>query len=542
MLVSAASEPVPPDFERTVRTVMETWRMPGVSVAVVQNGTVAYAEGFGLREIGRDERVDADTIFGIASLTKLLVTTAVGVLIDEGKVELDRPVIEYLPDFRIADADTTRAVTLRDLLSHRSGIDFAGNGENVIEQLAGWESTEVVRRASYLPQQFPLRSSWDYNDFGFLVAAEVITAVSKQPWYEFIRRRIAEPLGLRSTWATSREFLPSTHVLPSGDGWSETISRGLATLPASINIAVPHLLWAGKEPQRAYPELTPRATTAHFHRSPIDPSQSAWSSARDLATFAAMWLNDGRHDGKQLLRRETVLQLNEWAVAVDPRWPLARDAALDNRSSWARAYEVGQAVGFAIFDYSGHMLAGHDGGELGYSTLLRMDRAKGLAVVVIVNNAVDSGGNYAKSAIAHTVLDWHYDFPATNRIPALFAQYEEQTRKSLQQYAEGKAAQDAGRNVRIKPSAPLGAYVGTYQHPFTGELRVELRSGNRLVATVGETAEWLLQPWRGDLFEAQWQGTMPRREFFRFDVSPAGHVKSIELVDESLRYERKVER
>jgi hypothetical protein len=281
----------------------------------------------------------------------------------------------------------------------------------------------------------------------------------------------------------------------------------------------------------------PRAPTAHFHRSPIDPSQAAWSSARDLATFAAVWLNDGQHEGKQFLSRETVLKLNEWAVAIDPQWPLVKNDA--GSGSW---YEVGQAVGFAIFDYSGHMLAGHDGGELGYSTSLRMDRATGLAVIVMVNNAVDNGGNFAKSVIAQTVLDWHYGLPATNRIPALFAQYEEQTTKRLQEYRAYKAAEDAGRNVRIKPSAQIGSYAGTYEHPFVGELRVELRNGNRLVATVGDTAEWHLQPWRGDLFEAQWQGTMPRREFFRFDVSASGEVGAVEMVDESLRYQRKAQK
>jgi hypothetical protein len=230
--------------------------------------------------------------------------------------------------------------------------------------------------------------------------------------------------------------------------------------------------------------------------------------------------------------------MNELASMEQPQWPLIRSAELDDRKSLTMAHQVAQSAGFAIFDYAGHILSGHDGGELGYSTLLRMDRSRGLAVIVLVNNALDDNGRFAKTVIANSILDWHYGLPAIDRTPFYLAEYEKAAKLEVSGHEERVQRENAGRNTRIKPSLKSQAYAGTYEHPFAGELRVTAGGGNRLNATVGESADWVLTPWRGDIFEAQWLGAMPYRQFFRFDVSPEGEVTLLEILGDGLRYRK----
>jgi CubicO group peptidase (beta-lactamase class C family) len=534
---AADRAPVPPDFARTVAATRALWNVPGVAVGVVQDGKVTYAEGFGQRELGRPEPVDGDTIFGIASVTKLLVTGAVAVLANEGKVDLDAPVVRYLPDFRLADPYVAQHVTLRDLLSHRSGIDFNGAAGGIAEQLASWDSAELVRRSGLVGQDFELRARRRYNDFGFLILAEVIGRVSGQPWNEFIRQRVAEPLGMRQTWARSWDFLPRTHVLPTGDGWSDSIPRGLATLPKEINIAVPHIMWPKMSPQLSHDPRELERTTVHFHRSPIDPCQSAWTSARDLATYAAMWLNDGRLAGAEFLKPKTVESVQRWGMTGDASWPVRRRAQLDDRLTFVWDHMVGQAAGFAIFDYLGHVLTGHDGYELGYNSMITMDRERGLAVVVLVNNALFGEGEYAMNVIGQAVLDWHYGLEPIDRNPVYFERFRQESSAAVAASRAEAARRDAGRNTKVRHTLPLSAYAGLYEHPYVGKMQILVREG-KLVATVGETAEWRLAHWRGDVFEGDWQGAMVNHDFFEFRVGLDGAVHSLRLPARNLEYSR----
>lgn len=525
---------VPPDFAASVAEVRKTWNMPGVAVAVVQDGQVTYAEGFGVREVERRERVDADTIFGIASVTKLLVTAGIAVLIEDGKVRLDGRVIEYLPEFKVVDPYVTANVTLRDLLSHRSGFDFDDKYVDIVEEVGVLDSGDLVRRGAAIGQRFSLRERWRYNNYGFFVAAEVIGRVSGQPWHEFVRKRVAEPLRMQHTWARSWDFLPRANVLATGDGWSDSVPRGLARLPAMVNIAVPHIMWPKLEPQLAYEPKELERTTVHFHRSPIDPCQGAWSSARDLARFAAQWL--GQDVGlPRWLSRQTREQVLEWAATVDEGWPLAR--ALDPEEFGGLRDPVGHASGFAIYDYEGHILIGHDGWELGYETLVRIDRQRRLAVVVLVNNALHEEGEIATLLLARRILDWHYDRPPAPQDRNALERYRTAHTAQIREYRQKQAALDAQRDPSVKPSLPLTAYVGTYRHPFAGELLVVLR-GDGLVASTDPTAQWVLRGWRGDTFDGNWQGALIGRKLFRFVPGADRRIAALELPDDGLTYER----
>jgi CubicO group peptidase (beta-lactamase class C family) len=527
---------IPPDFPAAVAEVRKTWNMPGVAVAVVQDGEVTYAEGFGVRELARRERVDADTTFGIASVTKLLITAGIGVLIDEGKVRLDGRVIEYLPQFRVADPYVTANVTLRDLLSHRAGFDFDERYLGIVEQVGALDSADLVQRGAAIGQRFSLRERWRYENYGFFVAAEVITRISGERWHEFVRKRVAMPLGMQNTWARSWDFLPRANVLATGDGWSDRVPRGLASLPAALNIAVPHIMWPKFEPQLAYEPKELERTTVHFHRSPIDPCQGAWSSARDLARFAAQWLPQQAAAAPRWLGQQTREQLLEWAATVDERWPLLHGPRAPDEYGGLRN-PVGHAAGFAIYDYDGHVLLGHDGWELGYETLVRIDRERRLAVVVLVNNALYEEGEIATLLLARRILDWHYDRPPAQDDRGAFERYRAAHTTGIREYREKQAALDARRDPRLEPTLPLRAYAGTYRHPVAGDLVIALH-GEQLVASTDPSAQWLLRGWRGDTFDGDWQGALIGRKMFRFVPDAAGGVAALELPDDGLVYQR----
>ncbi len=196
--VQAQTVDPPPDFDQFIDKVRETFEVPGLSVAIVKDGKVILASGYGTKDITKDDPVDEETLFGIASNTKAFTATALGILVEEGKLKWDGRVIDYLPWFQMSDPYVTREMTIRDLLVHRSGLGL-GAGDLLWWPASTYDRKEIVRRLRYVPLATSFRSAYAYDNVLYTVAGEVIEAVSGMSWEKFIQTRILEPIGMTSS-------------------------------------------------------------------------------------------------------------------------------------------------------------------------------------------------------------------------------------------------------------------------------------------------------------------------------------------------------
>src|SRR4051794_11431778 len=178
-----------PDFDAVVQRAMTAFEVPGLSLAVVKDGKVVVAKGYGVRKLGEASAVDGKTLFGIASNTKVFTSAALGLLVEEGKIAWDAPVITYLPWFRLSDPYVTREMTIRDLLVHRSGLGL-GAGDLLWWPPSTYDRKEIARRLKDLPLATSFRSAYAYDNVLYLIAGEVIEALSGQSWEDFVTTRI----------------------------------------------------------------------------------------------------------------------------------------------------------------------------------------------------------------------------------------------------------------------------------------------------------------------------------------------------------------
>src|SRR3954468_4275261 len=196
LVVSAAAQPAPPaDIDQWVARAMKEFDVPGLALAIVKDDGVVVAKGYGVRKLGQAAAVDGQTLFGIASNTKGFTATALGLLVEEGKIEWDAPVVRYLPAFALSDPYVTRELTVRDLLVHRSGLGL-GAGDLLWWPESTYDRKEIARRLRFIPLSTSFRSAYAYDNVLYLIAGELIEAVTGKSWEEFVRSRILTKVGM----------------------------------------------------------------------------------------------------------------------------------------------------------------------------------------------------------------------------------------------------------------------------------------------------------------------------------------------------------
>jgi CubicO group peptidase (beta-lactamase class C family) len=410
-------------FDALVRKSLATWHAPGVAVAVIRDGEVVYLKGFGVRAAGGKDPVTPDTLFPIASCTKAFTTAAMAVLVDEGKMAWDDPVRKYLPDFHLSDPKADREVTLRDLVTHRTGL----RGHDLLWYRSPWTQEEIIRRAGLLPLDKPFRGAFQYQSTMFTAAGHAVAAAAGMPWADFVRRRLLDPLKMSETvftTAAAREFADraSPHRLGG---------RGEA------------------EPMPLYPLDTP------------DPAGSIHSTARDLARWLCFQMGDGTAGGRRLVSAKNLAQTHTPQIDV-PMDRVDREMFPDTR-------KMSYGMGWVIQDHAGHRLWMHAGAIDGFRAHLTIvpDRRAG---IVLLTNLHRTRMNLALNAALLDVLlglpprDWDAVVRGAERKEQ--AEAEEVERERL-----------ARRHANTRPSRELPAYAGTYEHPAYGTVRVTLGPG-----------------------------------------------------------------
>ncbi len=353
-LATPAFAQLPPDVDAYIERARDSWEVPGIAVTVVRDGKVVATKGYGVRRLGSPERVDENTMFDIASLSKSFTAAAIATLVDEGKMRWDDPVRRWLPYVEFSDSYRTANVTIRDLLSHRVGVE-AGNW---MFRITDYSTEEVLRRMKYLKEREPFRTSMLYSNVGYTAAGEAAAVAAKMPFVDLVRTRLIEPLGMRDSTVGVEHTLAPNHVAPHEriDGVLQPIRNKKA-----MNIL---------------------------------PANAVNSTAKDIARWLLFSLSDGTWEGKRIVSPESMreMQSPQTIIATTPQMRAARNV------QFFAAY----GLGWQIMDYRGHSMLWHSGNADGMPVYMCILPVEKIGVAVMLNSAE---AQVLHGTIASRILD-----------------------------------------------------------------------------------------------------------------------------------------
>ena len=329
-------------FDRYVAQAVRDWHVTGLAIAVVKDDSVVLARGYGVLDVRKPGAINEHTRFAIGSTTKAMTSAAIGMLVDEGKLRFDDRVIDYLPDFRLYDPYATRETTIRDLLTHRTGLP----GTDLMWARPGFTMPDMIKRLRYVKPATSFRSTMEYQNVTYAVAGALVEKVSGVSWDAFVRTRILTPLGMNET-----ELL-------------------VANIVGKSNVAAPHA--AVGDSARVVPIRTTDA---------IAPAGSVWSSVSDMSKWMRFILDSGRVGSKRLLTPATFTEL----VTPQIRAPMELYPAL----SVSRPHAFSYGLGWFVQDYHGATVWMHTGSIDGMSAIIGLlpDQRTGVYVLANIDHA-----------------------------------------------------------------------------------------------------------------------------------------------------------
>jgi CubicO group peptidase (beta-lactamase class C family) len=464
----------PKEFDAYVARGLEALRTPGAAIAVVKDGRVVFAKGYGARALGDSTRVDAHTLFQIASNTKAFTTAALAILADEGKLSWDDPVTKFLPGFQLYDPYVTREFTVRDLVTHRSGLGL-GAGD-LLWFHSDYSRGEIAYRIRFARPASSFRSAYAYDNVLYIVAGEIVSAIGGMTWDDFVAKRMLTPLGMTETGTT------------------------IAYFTAAPNRAAPHAV------ERGTLQIVPIDSVDN-----TAPAGGIVSNVTDLAKWVICRLDSGRYTGGRLFSERQAREM--WAgqtilPIADPDPPLA--ALRPNFSEYG--------LGWRLRDYHGRKIVSHTGGLAGMSSQITLVPAEKLGIVVLTNSEAD-----LMAALSYRLLD---DFLGGPKLRAdwvsAFAQAAQLDRAQADSVLR---ATRAGRDSTSQPSLPLERYAGRYRDALYGDVTIALESAG-LVLRFSHSAALVgdLEHWQHDTFIARWRTPHIEDAYVTFALNPDGSI------------------
>jgi len=493
-----------PDWDRYIQRVHVDFGNVGLAVAVVQEDKVIYKQGFGVREAGKPEPIDSDTLFQIGSTTKAFTTAALAVLVDEGKVRWDDLITKYLPDFRLQDAYVTRHLTLRDAVSHRTGVP-----DSYYAYLTVMTPEEVIKHLRYIPQGSEFRDSFQYNNLMYALVGKVLEAASGMSWSEFVTERLLTPLKMTRSGTSAYQYWDRQYVAPAFFG-SPSLTTVTSERARTVNVAMPHGL-----DEKGAVKVLPWVTFDN-----AAPAGSIVSSASDMANWLILQANDGRFLGRQIVKKETMRELH---TSQNLRVPEPRAFPLD-------AIE-GYSMGWFKGVYHGHIYLWHGGGMLGFPAYVALLPEEHIGVVVLSNGPEVITDDYkSHRAVAFWILDRLLGAQQTDwRAEFLRLMHEDEAQRQKSE----KQLQDS-RLINSSPTLAIHQYAGEYEdREYHAGHAVVRADGGRLILSFGENAfEGYMEHWHADIFRLHANAggyDLLAPEFVSFTIDPAGKPTMLSL-------------
>lgn len=451
----------------------QQWDIPGLAVGIVLEDELVYAKGFGVLGLEQQEPINEHTLFGVASTTKAMTAAALGILVDEGKLDWDDPVVKHLPYFALSDAWVTHNVTIRDLLAHRVGVGRITGNQLRFMPTADRET--IIRQMRFHKFEAPFRSEYVYSNVMYSVAGEIIAAVSGMSWDEFMQTRLFEPLGMTRTNTSITQF--------------DAEDR---------NIAWPHQYIDG--------EIVP-IQRRNFDN--VGPSASVNTSIHDMAQWMRLHLGDrGMYEGQRLLS-DTVMQAMHSPQMTQER---------SDRNSTLRAY----GLGWSLSTHRNLAISSHGGATDGFNTSLTLVPELELGIVVITNTF-----DNLRPAIVNEIIDRVRGAPEYDWKNHYHADFKARFEQAIAE----RASIEAQRQLNTQPSLTDEQMTGFYTDDLYGQVEVFINDEGGLSLHLWNDGESLLdlEHWHHDTWRASYHNRAQREKFVYFTRDADGEAAALHV-------------
>ncbi len=463
-------------LNKYIPQLIEHFNTPGLAIAIVKDGKVQYTKGFGTKTINKNHPVDENTLFAIGSISKSFTALSLALLVDEGKLDWDDKVIDYIPYFQLYDPYVTNSFTIRDLLIHRSGLKEVSGG--TLWYHSDLDREEIVRGLKYLKPASGYRDKPAYQNTMYLVASNVVEAVIDGSWDNFVRNRILKPLGMNNTVITQAER------------------------KKSANISTPHIK------DKEYNVIA-------IEQEKLDnmaPAASFYSSSNDMAKYMNFILNDGIVGGDTLLNREVFSEL----IKPQNHFPMFGGGIHNEFTSYG--------FGWWLTPKNGNKIIDHSGGVDGMSANLIMVKNKNFGVVVLTNSAENG---LIVFSLSFNIIGNFLSDDGYKMVGNYLKSYHS---KSDSIKTEQRKNVEASKIQNTKPSLSLEKYAGDYCDEMYGDIIISYKK-NKLQIKFSHTPLFTgeLTHWHFDTFEIKWNDPRVPRGFVTFNFNANGTVSGFEL-------------
>lgn len=400
------------DFDAFIDTAMKRWDVPGLAIGIIKDGNVIYSKGFGYKDLKTKEPVTANTLFSIASSTKSFTATLAAMIVDEKIMSFDVPLITYFPDFRMYDQAATNKITLRDLLTHRTGIPR----QKFFSLIASGNRKDVRSSMRYFEPSMDFRYYFQYCNETFTVAGDMVAEKAGMTWEDLIRKRILGPLNMNST------------ILSISD------------LKDKTDYAKPYIVW----------DTAPEEMDYH-NADLLGPAGSIISNVEDLSKWVLFNLNRGKVGDKQLINPQRLLQIQSPQIVIPG---LTRSLETSFQS---------YGMGWFIDYYRGRLHIHHAGGLYGFTSMISFMPNDNIGIVILANlNGTPFTEILEKYVMDYLLKAEPIDWQKRN------IDIEEAQRKQMLNVAKSEDDSEKAQ----KPPLPLSEYAGTYESNGYGSLNV----------------------------------------------------------------------
>ncbi|MBB2151102.1 serine hydrolase [Pedobacter gandavensis] len=459
-----------------VEKTLTTFNVPGIAVAIVKDGKVIHAKGYGLRSLSTKEPVNENTFFGIASNSKAFTAAGLGILVDEGKLKWDDKVVDLIPGFKLYNPYVTQEFTVRDLLTHRSGLGLGAGDLMIFPDSNRVTKAELIHNMRYLKPVSGFRTKFDYDNLLYIVAGEVLAKVSGMSWEDFIETRIMRPIGMSQSSADYprlKDKKNSIDAHTSIDGKLTVISK-------------------------AFPEIS-------------NAAGGIWSNVTELSKWAIMQMNNGKYGeglNKELFTAEVHREM--WS----PQTIIAGSAF--------NSY----GLGWFLSSAKGKLQVSHTGGLSGIVTQVTLIPEMKLGIIVLTNQ--ESGAAF--SSITNTILDGYFDNKGRDRIATYKSNVmasEAEDKKVTDQIWAAITAEQRKNTQKVN----LSIYEGSFTDPWFGEVIIKMQNGKPWFQSVNSpklSGEML--PYKGNTFVVKWTDrSMHADAFAIFSLDKEGKAAGMKM-------------
>jgi CubicO group peptidase (beta-lactamase class C family) len=484
---SAVAAP-PENFDRRVESLRNSLGVPGVSIAIVENGRTVLAKGYGIRKLGRPEQVGPDTIFRTGSTGKAFTVAALATLVDRGKIKWDDKVIDHMPDFRMYDPWVTREMTIRDLLVHRSGLGL-GAGDLLFVPCSDLSRKETVRRLRFIKPATSFRSGFAYDNILYMAAGQLIEEVSGRTWETYITENIFKPAGILHSTVSSKAFVDSADRA-NPHGRLNGPLRGLGD-------------------QEPLDEMADRAENAA-------PAGGLAISANDMSRWLLIQLGHGKlpNSNARLFSDESAQEMWQPVLLQPvPAWPNDLKPLLPMFYTYA--------LGWDVQDYRGAKLIWHGGAVLGSLAAVVLLPEKNVGFYIAVNS---EEGEFVRG-LMYELLD-HYLGLTKGDWPEKLHDFVVKRRSDAVSEFQKQTSQPA----KVGPSLPLDHYAGDYHDAWYGTITLRVEKGKLVIHfphSFGLTAT--LDHFQYDTFQTRFADKSFEPAYVTFNLDAAGKVERITM-------------